>query len=119
MVRETDKTYTLWLSATVDIHSGTELILVPDILCVCVCVCWVQARASITSNQDYGPSFWSKAELRAVNDAIVAAERRAAAAAVHTVTNNRHASCTAVYPPSASGSTGVTSRRKSRMCAVR
>ena len=41
-------------------------------------------------NQDYGPSFWSKAELLAVNDAIVAAERRAAAAAVHAVTTNRH-----------------------------
>jgi hypothetical protein len=29
-----DKTYTLWVSAIVDIHSGVELILVPDFLCV-------------------------------------------------------------------------------------
>ena len=29
-----DKTYTLWVSAIVDIQSGVELILVPDFLCV-------------------------------------------------------------------------------------
>jgi hypothetical protein len=39
-------------------------------------------------HQDYGPTFWRKAELLAVNDAMVAAERRAAAAAVHTVTTD-------------------------------
>ena len=46
MVREADKTYTLWLSASVDIHSGTELILVPDSLYVC----WVHGCASITQS---------------------------------------------------------------------
>jgi DNA-directed RNA polymerase subunit RPC12/RpoP len=40
-------------------------------------------------HQDYGPTFWRKSELLAVNDAMVAAERRAAAAAVHTVTTDR------------------------------